>query len=89
VTSAGLDALEECIAEGISVTGTLSFTVPQVITIAKRYEEGAKRARKVGRIPGKCFAVIMIGRLDDYLRDVAKDNKVNVSESDIRQDWLL
>jgi transaldolase len=30
----------------------------------------------------------MIGRLDDYLREVAHDNQVGVSESDIRQAGL-
>jgi transaldolase len=30
----------------------------------------------------------MIGRLDDYLRQVALDNKASVSESDIRQSGL-
>jgi transaldolase len=30
----------------------------------------------------------MIGRLDDYLRDVAHDSKADISESDIRQSGL-
>lgn len=30
----------------------------------------------------------MIGRIDDYLRDIAADAKANVSESDIRQAGL-
>jgi len=30
----------------------------------------------------------MIGRIDDYLRDVAQDNKANVGEADIRQAGL-
>jgi transaldolase len=38
--------------------------------------------------PGHCFAVIMIGRLDDYLRDVACDSQADVSEADIRQAGL-
>jgi len=41
-----------------------------------------------GLTPGKCFAVIMIGRLDDYLREVAHDRRAQVSESDIRQAGL-
>ena len=32
--------------------------------------------------------MIMIGRLDDYLREVAADNRAPVSESDIRQAGL-
>ena len=88
VTAAGLDVLEQCAAEGITVTATVSFTVPQVIAIAERYRQGIRQAERGGREPGKCFAVIMIGRLDDYLRDVAKDCRADVRESDIRQAGL-
>ncbi len=87
-TSAGLDVLEDCVAEGITVTATVSFTVPQVVAIAERQRAGIRRAGKMCIEPGKCFAVIMIGRLDDYLREVAHDNQVAVSESDIRQAGL-
>jgi|WetSurSiteA1Bulk_404760.scaffolds.fasta_scaffold07651_2 transaldolase len=86
--SAGLDVLEDCIAEGITATATVSFTVPQVIAIAERCRAGRQRASRSGVKPGKCFAVIMIGRLDDYLREVALDNRASVSESDIRQSGL-
>ena len=87
-TAAGLDVLEECVAEGITVTATVSFTVPQVLAIAEAHRRGAERARKAGKRPGRCFSVIMIGRLDDYLRDVALDNRAPVSEEDIRQAGL-
>ena len=87
-TAAGLDVLEDCIAAGITVTATVSFTVPQVVAIAERHRQGIARARAKGIEPGKCFAVIMIGRLDDYLREVAHDNQAPVSESDIRQAGL-
>src|SRR4029078_2820892 len=33
-TLAGLDVLEDCVAEGITCTATVSFTVPQAIAIA-------------------------------------------------------
>jgi transaldolase len=87
-TAAGLDVLEECAAEGITCTLTISYTVPQAIAIAERYRRGMQRARDKGITPGKCFAVIMIGRLDDYLREVAQDGGAAVSESDIRQAGL-
>jgi transaldolase len=87
-TGAGLDVLEDCAAEGITTTATVSFTVPQVVAIAERHRVGIGRARERGVEPGKCFAVIMIGRLDDYLREVAHDNQAAVSESDIRQAGL-
>ncbi len=86
--SAGLDVLEDCIAEGITVAATVSFTVPQAIAIAERCRKGHQRAKGRGLAPCKCFAVIMIGRLDDYLREVALDNGAAVTESDIRQAGL-
>jgi transaldolase len=87
-TSAGLDVLEQCVVEGITVTATVSFTVPQVLAIAERHRAGIQRAQQAGAEPGRCFTVIMIGRLDDYLRELAHDNQVGLSESDIRQAGL-
>jgi transaldolase len=87
-TAAGLDVLEDCVAEGMTVTATVSFTVPQAIAIAERHRAGQQRARQRGVEPGRCFAVIMIGRLDDYLRDVARDARAGVSERDICQAGL-
>lgn len=87
-TSAGLDVAEDCVAEGITVTLTVSFTVPQVIAIAERHRAGIARAKGNGAVPGKCFAVIMIGRLDDFLREMAHDNQAAVSEDDIRKAGL-
>jgi transaldolase len=87
-TAAGLDVLEDCAAEGITCTLTISYTVPQTIAIAERYRRGMQRAKAKGVTPGRCFAVIMIGRLDDYLREVAHDCRAEVSESDIRQAGL-
>ena len=88
VTAAGLDVLEDCIAEGITITATVSYTVPQVIAIAERNRKARHRAKRAGKEPGNCFAVIMIGRLDDYLRDIAADRRANVSESDFLQAGL-
>jgi transaldolase len=82
-TAAGLDVLESCVADGITVAATVSFTVPQVIAIAERHRAGSRRARERGIEPGRCFAVIMIGRLDDYLREIAHDRAASVSEADI------
>jgi transaldolase len=84
-TAAGLDALEACVAKGITVTATVSFTVAQSIAIGESHRRGIEEARKKGREPGKCFAVIMIGRINDYLRTVAQDNGIPVSEAEISQ----
>jgi len=87
-TAAGLDVLEECVAEGITVAATVSFTVPQAIAVAERHRRGAGRARAAGVAPGRCFAVLMIGRLDDYLREVARDARADAGEADVRQAGL-
>jgi len=87
-TAAGLDVLEACVALGISVAATVSFTVPQVVAVAERHRAGSRRAVENGIVPGKCFAVIMIGRLDDYLREIAHDSHPSVTESDICQAGL-
>ncbi|MFW6292275.1 MAG: transaldolase family protein [Spirochaetota bacterium] len=71
VTKAGLEALEACVAEGISIVATVSFAVPQALAIGDAHARGATAARAAGREPGRCFAVIMLGRLDDHLKRVA------------------
>lgn len=85
VTAAGLDVLEECIALGITITATVSFTMPQAVAIGERHRIGTARAKVAGIKPGKCFAVVMVGRTDDYLRDVIRDSKMDIPESDIIQ----
>ena len=87
-TSAGLDVMEDCIAEGMAIAMTVSFTVPQAIAIGERHMAGIKRAQAKGIEPGKCFAVIMIGRTDDFMREVAHDTQAAATESDIRQSGL-
>ncbi len=84
-TAAGLDVLETCAAEGIATALTVSFTVPQVLAIGEAHRRGSRRARDGGIAPGKCFAVLMVGRLDDYLREVAHDARAGATEDDIRQ----
>ncbi|MGH0054473.1 MAG: transaldolase family protein [Sphaerochaetaceae bacterium] len=84
-TKAGIKAYEECVALGFNVAATVSFTVPQVIAVAEAANRGKKRAYEAGIKEPLTIAVLMVGRLDDYLRDVAQDQESVVSESDIRQ----
>jgi len=88
VTAAGLDVLEECAAEGITTTMTVSYTVPQVLAAGKRFERGLSRMLQTNKPAPRCFPVIMIGRLDDYLREVAADQKTGINEEDIRKSGL-
>ncbi|MCC8189054.1 MAG: transaldolase family protein, partial [Planctomycetes bacterium] len=84
-TAAGLRAMEILAAEGINVVATVSFTVPQCLAIGEAFQRGSERAAKNGVTPGIGIAVLMVGRLDDYLRDVAQDSAADVRESDIIQ----
>ena len=84
-TAAGIRAIEELAAEGITTVGTVSFSTPQAVAVAAAQQRGLDRCRAAGKKPGMAFAVLMVGRLDDYLRDVAKDMQANVAESDIIQ----
>lgn len=84
-TKAGIRAYEECAALGINVAATVSFTVPQVLSVAQAAKRGIERARQKGLKAPLTIAVLMVGRLDDYLRDVAQDQQADVLESDIRQ----
>lgn len=84
-TAAGLRAIEELAAEGITTVGTVSFTTPQAVAVAAAQQRGIDRCRAAGKKPGMAFAVLMVGRLDDYLRDIAKDMESDVPESDIIQ----
>ena len=84
-TAAGIRAFEVLASEGINVVATVSFTVPQCLSIGAAFQRGVERARKNGITPGIGIAVLMVGRLDDYLRDVAQDAQADVRESDIIQ----
>ena len=84
-TNAGIKAYEECVACGLNMAATVSFTVPQVLAVGEAAKRGKERAKAAGIKPGLTIAVMMVGRLDDYLRDVAQDSCANVSEEDIVQ----
>ena len=82
-TRSGIEAIEECAALGINVAATVSFTVPQVLAVGEAVKRGQERAVKNGVKPGLGIAVLMVGRLDDYLRDVMLDTRAKATEADI------
>ncbi|QPK81268.1 transaldolase family protein [Schaalia sp. ZJ405] len=84
-TRSGIMAAEELSAKGYNVVVTVSFTVPQVLAAGAALQRGIERAREDSIEPGLNCAVLMVGRLDDYLRDVAQDTSDVVTESDIIQ----
>lgn len=87
-TQSGLETVEEISAEGFPVCVTINLSVAQAIAVAESYRKGIMRAMRAGVKPGPCFAVQQVGRLDDYLRDVAHDMRAGIEESHIIQAGL-
>lgn len=85
--AAGVDAVEELTARGVSVNATVSFTLPQALAIAEAMERGFVRAKAAGIDPASITAnvTIMVGRLDDHLRDVAKAQELTIDPEHVRQ----
>ncbi len=81
---AGIEAMEELAALGYNVAATVSFTVSQALAAGEAVRRGHERAVKNGVRPGLGIAVMMVGRLDDYLRDVAQDSRAGATEPDIQ-----
>jgi transaldolase len=87
---AGFTAMEELVARGIAVVSTVQFSVSQAIETAEAFERGYRRAQAHGiditTLP--TFAAIMVGRLDDHLRDEQKEKKLPVNSEDIHHAGL-
>ena len=69
-TAQGLVAIEDATALGVSINGTVSFTVPQAIAIAEAVERGLARRERAGHDTAGMtpVATIMVGRLDDWMQ---------------------
>lgn len=79
-TASGVEVIEHLAEEGIPICATINVSVAQAIAVAEAYERGKKRAIANGVKPPLCIVVQQVGRLDDYLRDVAQDMKLGLSE---------
>lgn len=73
-TAAGIDAIEEATAEGVNTCSTVSFTVSQALAAADAVERGLERRAAAGADVANMTpkVVLMIGRLDDWLRVVVE-----------------
>jgi transaldolase len=74
VTQAGVKAIEEATYQGVNINATVSFTVPQSLAVAEAVERGLKRREAEGKsVEGMSpVCTIMVGRIDDWLKVVAK-----------------
>ena len=87
ITKAGLAAIKECTARGVSINATVSFSVPQALAAADQVEKGLNERRSAGLETKDIDPVItiMAGRLDDWLKYTCeRDGKDVVPES---LDW--
>jgi transaldolase len=69
-TSAGLVAIEEATARGVSINATVSFTVAQALAVGDAVERGLHRREAAGHDVSAMGPVctIMVGRLDDWMK---------------------
>ena len=79
-TSAGIRAIEEVTARGISINATVSFSVPQALAVAEAVERGLRRRERDGGDVTTMGPVctIMVGRLDDWLKVVADKRMITL-----------
>jgi transaldolase len=79
-TETGIRAMEEATYRGVSINATVSFTVPQAVAVAEAIERGLERREAEGHDVSAMGPVctIMVGRLDDHLKAVAKRDVVTV-----------
>jgi transaldolase len=68
-SSAGIEAIEDVTAAGISVNATVCFSVPQALAVGAAVERGLQRREAAGEDCSTMAPVctIMVGRLDDWL----------------------
>lgn len=86
-TSAGMVAIEEATARGVSINATVSFTVPQALAAADAVERGLNRLAAAGGDPATVVPIVtlMIGRLDDWLKVVVDRDGLSVNPAAL--DW--
>ena len=76
-THAGIAAIEDATAAGVSINATVCFTVPQSIAVAEAVERGLTRREQAGEDTSRMSPVctIMVGRLDDWMQVLAKPRR--------------
>lgn len=86
-TRAGLTAIEEATCRGVNVNATVCFTLPQSIAVAEAVERGLKGRAAAGHdtVSLTPVSTIMIGRLDDWLKVVAKNDRMVLTPGHL--DW--
>lgn len=86
-TKTGLEAIEEASYRGVSINVTVSFSVPQAVQAGEAIERGLKRREAEGHDISEMGPVvtIMVGRLDDWLKEAAEREGLSVDPEAL--DW--
>jgi transaldolase len=79
-TKAGITAIEEATALGLSINATVCFTLPQCLAVAEAVERGLRRREQAGQEIESMGPVctIMVGRLDDWLKVMLDKREISV-----------
>jgi transaldolase len=90
-TRKGVVAIEDAVSRGVSINVTVSFSVPQALATAEAIERGMRAREAAGHDVSRMGHVvtIMVGRLDDWLKELASRGEVEdgVELEDGDLDW--
>ncbi len=86
-TATGTHAIEDAVSRGVSINVTVSFSVPQALAAAEAIERGLQIREAAGHDVSRMGHVvtIMVGRLDDWLKDVVARDGVDIDPDHL--DW--
>jgi transaldolase len=82
-TAAGIAGIEKATARGVTTMSTVSFTVAQAVAAAEAAERGLDRREAAGGDTSTMtpWVVLMVGRLDDWLRVLIERDGLAVDPS--------
>lgn len=84
-TKAGIEAIEELTARGIVINATVSYSVAQTIAVADAVERGfARLSTDVDAETITPWVTLMVGRIDDHLRDEVRRTGVEIDIDRVR-----
>lgn len=86
-TRAGIAAIEQATAAGVSINATVCFSVAQALAVADAVERGLATLADRGGDPATMTPVctIMVGRLDDWMRVLVERDDIAIDPDAL--DW--
>jgi transaldolase len=79
-SAAGIAMVEDATFSGVNLNVTVCFSVAQVLAIAEAIERGLMRREAAGLDTSRMapVATIMVGRLDDWMKVIAKRDNISI-----------